>query len=479
MQILDVTTLTPGTVFLEPLFHASGRKLLAARTPLSQMHLDALIRSQITQVFLASSAQPVLALQKTPLVTVAIRDLAVGSVADCDLMTPDGVVMVHQNQQIEEHHVVALENSKTHFVIKRPAANMEAVQSAHRALSSVVTERIEGMLKRGEYLKAPESRDPLRNQIKATLNIEVLNISAINTMRRRLSSRLNPVFGMLETGKQTSVEVLETIATDLLDLMRMEPRQFAQLALMAQKRDDYLPDHAISVAVLSMAIGTQMGLSLEHVRQVIIGALLCDVGMLAVGKRIRTGTDALTEPDRERVNEHPILSVSMMEQMPSLTAIPRIIAYQHHERLNGNGYPCKTKAELVSEFARIVAVADVFGAITNHRGYREAKLPYIAMEELVRMTNAQLLDPKPVKALLAAIGLFPVGSFIILDTGITAQVVGSNPARIDRPLICPLKDSGDYAEGLIDLASPGNDRLKIVKAVHPPESVVASLAKAG
>ncbi len=467
MQIIDISKQTPGTVFSEPLFHSSGRQLLPAKTILTQEHISSLVRSGINQVFVAPNVRPVLEFAKTPQIIVAADKLVVGAVAQADLLTPDGVLMIQHNDPIEEHHVAALQDSGIDYLIQRPQANMETVRAALQDLSRVVVNRMEQQIKHGEHMRAPESKDPLKNAIPQPKD-EILALNSINLLRRRLSSRLQPVYGLLETGKAASVEILEDITNDLLELMKSEPRQFSQLALMTARREDHLPDHALSVAVLAMAMATQLGLALEQVKEVIIGSMLFDVGMLVIPKRIRVGSGELSTADRQRVREHPILSVSMMEQIPSLSAIPRLIGFQHHERLNATGYPMGATTAQISDYASIVAVADIYAASTNPRAYKSQKLPYTAMEELVHLAHRGLVDTKMVRALLAAVGLFPVGSCVQLSDGTTAQVVGANSTRIDRPLLVRLDKQGAQSTSLIDLSSAPYAALKIIKAVPVP-----------
>ncbi|MEI8198263.1 MAG: HD domain-containing phosphohydrolase, partial [Phycisphaerae bacterium] len=413
MQILEVNHLQPGQSFPHPLFHRSGRKLLGAQTLVTAQHIEALRRTGVGELYLAPNAQEVLEFANSKTELVPTNQMRLGQLAATDLMTPDGVVMIQQNELIEEHHLTALRDSQTHFLIPRGTADTEAVRALLADLTSIVRRRTEATIRRGEYLRAPESRDPLKDSLPIVTSQETLNRNAVQLLRGRLSSRLQPVYGMLETGKNPGMDALDGVTNDLLDLMRSESRQFSQLALMTQRRSDYLPDHAISVAVLAMAIATQMGLSLAHVKEVILGALMFDVGMLMVPKRIRVSTGALCETDRLGVREHPLLSLCMMEQMTALSPIPRIIAYQHHERSNGSGYPSCSKGNQISDFAQIIAVADIFAAATNPRSYKSSKLPYTAMEELILMAHRGLLDVQPIKALLAAIGLFPVGSHVL------------------------------------------------------------------
>jgi HD-GYP domain-containing protein (c-di-GMP phosphodiesterase class II) len=156
------------------------------------------------------------------------------------------------------------------------------------------------------------------------------------------------------------------------------------------------------------------------------------------------------------------------------------MGYQHHERLNGKGYPHQTANPQISEYASIVAAADIFAAITNPRSYKSAKLPYGAMEELVHMAHRGLLDPRIIKALLAAIGLFPVGSYVLLSNNMTAQVVGATANRIDRPLIRPLVPGGNPAAApLVDLSSPQYGHIKIIRGVPAPTTCPPQAVGAG
>jgi len=475
MQILDVAHLQPGKTFQHPLFHTTGRKLLAANTQLTRDHISALLRSGVEKVFMAESARDVLEFGEGPVKLLAVADLILGHTAETDLLTPDGAIIVQQNEQIEEHHIAALKDSGIDYVIVRPPADIEGLRATLHDLSRLVVGRVESQIRRGEYLRAPEAVSPLLDSIPRNSASNMLNLASVQVMRRRLSSRLQPVFGQLETGKSPNFQTLIDVADDLIDLMRTEPRQFSQLALMTARREDYLPDHALSVSVLSMAIATHMKLAHDLVREVIVGALLFDVGMLLVPKRIRTGSATLSELDRRRVHEHPIYSLTMMEQIPGLSPVPRIMGYQHHERLNGKGYPAAAAGELISEFSRVVSVADIYAATTNPRAYKSQKLPYNAVEELVHMAHKGFLDARVIKAFLAAIVLFPVGSWVLLSNNTQAQVVGANATRIDRPLVRPMLGAS-LGDSMVDLSLPEYGHIKITRAVPVPRTMVDALA---
>lgn len=470
MQVLEVAQLSPGQSFPLPLFHASGRKLIPANTVLTPRHIEALLGNGIKQVCIAENAKPVVDAARIPHKVIAAKELRVGSTAEMDLLTPDGTVLVQANEQIEDHHVAALHDSHVEWVMTRPQKDLDTIRHALQCLTRTVLDRLEQSMVSGQCLRAPECGDAFRKNIPQQQNQAILNLNGVYLLRRRLSMRLQPLYGQLETGRATDISALESITNDLIDLMNAEPRQFTQLALMTPRKEDHLPDHAVSMAVLAMAIAVHLNLSEDHVRQTIRAALLADVGMLMVPRRIRLSRGRLLDDDLQRVHQHPVFSLTMMEHIPEVTDIEQVAAYQHHERLNGTGYPVRARGESISDFARIIAVSDIFAAAANPRAYKTSKLPYIAMEEIVRMAHKGLLDVRVVKALLSAVGLFPVGSYVVLSNGIIARVVGTSPNRIDRPLVCPMIQSPG-APRLLDLNSETFNHIKIVKPIAAPEMI--------
>lgn len=470
MQVLEVAQLSPGQSFPLPLFHASGRKLIPANTALTARHIEALLGNGIKQVCIAENARPVMEAARVPHKVISASELRVGSTAEMDVLTPDGSVLVQANEQIEDHHVAALHDSQVEWVMARPQQDLETIRRALQSLTRTVLDRLEQSMISGTCLRAPESPDAFRNGMPKQDTQAILNLNGVYLLRRRLSMRLQPLYGQLETGRATDVSALDSITDDLLDLLKAEPRQFTQLALMTPRKEDHLPDHAISVAVLAMAIAVYLNLCEDHVRQTIRAALLADVGMLMVPRRIRLSRGRLLDDDLQRVHQHPVFSLTMMERLPGVTDIEQVAAYQHHERLNGTGYPVRARGDSISDFARIIAVSDIFAAAANPRAYKSTKLPYVAMEEIVRMAHKGLLDVRVVKALLSAVGLFPVGSYVVLSNGIIARVVGTSPNRIDRPLVAPMVQSAG-APRMLDLNTESFSHLRIIKPIAAPDLV--------
>jgi putative nucleotidyltransferase with HDIG domain len=167
------------------------------------------------------------------------------------------------------------------------------------------------------------------------------------------------------------------------------------LAAAIDAKDPYTEGHSQRVSDFSVEIAQQLNLPPEMIHQVRVGSLLHDIGKIGVADHILTKPGRLTDEEYTTMKEHPSIGARIMRQVRMLQAeVPRII--EHHERLDGSGYPASLKAGEISLYGRIVAVADVFDALTSDRPYRAA-MPSeeafnLLQEGAHRLFDAQCID---------------------------------------------------------------------------------------
>jgi HD-GYP domain-containing protein (c-di-GMP phosphodiesterase class II) len=205
------------------------------------------------------------------------------------------------------------------------------------------------------------------------------------------------------------------------------------------------------------------------VRRIGLAGLVFDLGMLLVPQRVRQGADQLNNADRERVHKHPFYSLSMLEKVDDCPPIVKLAALQHHEREDGSGYPRGRRKEMICDYARVLAVADAFAATMSPRSYRQQKLPYIAMEETLRLAAAMVFWTPACRALVQSAGLFPVGSGVKLSSGQLAHVIGSHAQMVDRPIVQPLDQQLRPVGKPIDLSQVPKEQLSVVRPVQISE----------
>jgi HD-GYP domain-containing protein (c-di-GMP phosphodiesterase class II) len=242
------------------------------------------------------------------------------------------------------------------------------------------------------------------------------------------------------------------IARDFAEMVAVDLDLLPTILSLRSTPDDFLYQHCVSVSSLSMVIATQLGFRHERVLEIGLAGMLQDVGMLRVPVSIRLAPRALTESEREIIHRHPAYTVDYLDAIPSLPRDVRFVGYQVHERVDQTGYPRKRGGSTIHAYAKIIAVADVYIAMTSPRPYRPAHMPYEAATAILHDCGQGRFDNRIVRALLDCISLFPTGSYLELDDGRQAKVVRANPNRHTRPVVGILQSDGTMTGELIDLA---------------------------
>jgi HD-GYP domain-containing protein (c-di-GMP phosphodiesterase class II) len=199
--------------------------------------------------------------------------------------------------------------------------------------------------------------------------------------------------------------------------------------------NDYPSRHGTQTAMLALAMGSLMGLSKTDLQELAFGCLLHDSGMLLIPKRLHQVSTGLSISDRLELQKHPILASDLLASIRDVPHGAKMVVYQMHERMNGTGYPRQRQGTQIHQLARIAAVADCYLAMVSPRAFRTGLEPYHAMEKMLFATRQGLFDPGAVRALLHAVGLFPIGSAVRLNDGRVARITRSNRDAFERPVV--------------------------------------------
>jgi HD-GYP domain-containing protein (c-di-GMP phosphodiesterase class II) len=147
------------------------------------------------------------------------------------------------------------------------------------------------------------------------------------------------------------------------------PMRFTEIRF----HNDYIYSHMVNVCIIAVKIGLQMSYNQLKLAELAIGALFHDIGMTKVSAEILNRIGGLTSEEMRQVHQHSKDGYDLLRQIPGISAVSANVAYQHHERLNGTGYPRGMTGAEIHEFAKITAVADVFDAMTTEKIYSHAK----------------------------------------------------------------------------------------------------------
>ncbi len=240
--------------------------------------------------------------------------------------------------------------------------------------------------------------------------------------------------------------------TPFMEMLTSDSSLLPAITRMKLTPGEYLYQHSLNVALLSMSAAARLGVRKEILLEIGMGAFLQDVGMLEMPEEIRMAPRPLTPEERMLVAEHPHYTLDYLQGIEGLGSISLVICYQAHERANGAGYPHNRPRREIHPYARLVSAADVYTAISSHRPYRPAQAPYEAIVTVLRETGSNLFDRDVIRNLLDCISLFPIGSYVRLSNGQYAKVLRANADQHTKPVIVPLNADGSECDYEIDLA---------------------------
>ncbi len=206
--------------------------------------------------------------------------------------------------------------------------------------------------------------------------------------------------------------------------------------------DDYLFSHSVNVCVLSLITGISLGYNRKKLVALAMGSLLHDMGKSLIPASILNKAGPLSCEEYDIIKQHPEYGYTILNNSkPGVGELAAIIALQHHERYNGEGYPQGLSGESIHELSQIVGLADVYDAMTADRVYRKAHPPFEVYEMLAASGN-YLFDYKLVSAFLGNIAAYPAGSLVRLSSNEIAMVMETPKGFSLRPIVKILYDAG-------------------------------------
>ncbi|MDQ2087234.1 HD-GYP domain-containing protein [Herbivorax sp. ANBcel31] len=249
---------------------------------------------------------------------------------------------------------------------------------------------------------------------------------------------------------------LKNVANVIDSVISMTDEKMDLIRCMNQIKssDEYIYTHSMNVAMLSMLIGRWLRYNDKKLQMLVQAALLHDIGKIKVPPEIINKPGKVTDSEYEEIKKHSIYGYRMLEKEKAISKDVCLGVLLHHEREDGSGYPTGAKSNLIHDFAKIIAVADIYDAMTSERVYKERESPFEVFELMEEKTLRQL-DVKVVSAFLNNIASYYVGDYVELDNGKIAEIVYINPRHVSKPII-------KVDEKYIDLVIEKNIKIKYV-----------------
>ena len=248
--------------------------------------------------------------------------------------------------------------------------------------------------------------------------------------------------------EQQSKEIGQ-IVEDLLDSI-LDSEEVLTVLTDAYLYDEYLYQHSFQVTLYSLAIAKEMGYSYEDLRLIGIGAMLHDVGKLLISTDILLKPNRLTNEEYDEMKQHARYGYDLLRNLHSVSLLVAHCAFQHHERIDGSGYPRGLVDFEIHPFAKIIGVADVFDAVTSNRVYREKLLPSQGIA-IIQAGSGTLFSPRVVEALFKSVVHYPNGTILLLSDGRRGIVSKQNMKHPDRPYLRIFEENDEILDATYEI----------------------------
>lgn len=306
-------------------------------------------------------------------------------------------------------------------------------------------ERLKELLWSYIYIDDEYSKDV---EIKCTISTETRNkaiqfIKALYLTIQKATKEeaiLNEYSKALHRQMQSCLSSIDTILGDIIS----EGISLVDL-FDVKLLENYKYSHSVNVCIISLVLGKALGLNAYDLYKLGVGAFFHDMGQMFIPSEVLNKEGVYTELDYEVMRKHADLGYRYAKDHFNLPTTSYLAILQHHERYDGTGYPHQKKGEEISLFGRIVAVADVFDAITATKTYREAMTPVNAFKYLINNSN-KAFDPKIVKLFISKVSPYPIGFTLNIDSQTQAIVIENYEDKPFNPKIRIIKEMGILLE---------------------------------
>lgn len=238
---------------------------------------------------------------------------------------------------------------------------------------------------------------------------------------------------------------IKGLAEELLNNI-LDNKNILAALIDIKNMDNYTYQHSVNVAVLSIVIGIGLKLSKDSLIKLSIGALLHDIGKIFIPKEIINKKGSLTDDEYSIIKGHPQLGYDYLSKYFDLKTSSLLIALEHHERVDGSGYPLQLSGDKINYLSKIVSVADVYDALTSDRSYKRAFSASDSLEFIMAHVNS-MFDYNIVSVFSKLVVPFPFGTIVRLSNG-DIGVVQDTPTNFPlRPNIKIIESSNKNNEG--------------------------------
>jgi HD-GYP domain-containing protein (c-di-GMP phosphodiesterase class II) len=279
----------------------------------------------------------------------------------------------------------------------------------------------------------PATSDEKKDEKIKKMSILKKDGTTFPSMYLKTVKQYKQLFTNWQSGSAVNMMDVRNCVLDVLQEGTKHPREMLLLHHYATS-DDYIYHHAVSVGILSTFLAKRLHYSSGDCVQIGLAGILSDCGMAKIQPKLLKKNGALTTDEYEEIKKHTIHGYNLLKKIPSIKEGVLLGVLQHHEREDGSGYPLKVTGSKLHPFSKILAVADVYLAMTSERPYRNKQSPFKVLEMMMKDQFGQF-DHQVIRALLSGLSTFSVGSRVKLTNHEIGEIIFMEDSHPTRPMI--------------------------------------------
>lgn len=271
-------------------------------------------------------------------------------------------------------------------------------------------------------------------------------------------------------GRALNMEAVSEVVGNMADSILRSPDALTSLSRLKQF-DEYTFFHSVNTSILALSVGKHLGYRRESLLQLGTGMLLHDIGKTQIPLEILNKPGRYEADEFEIMKHHVLRGAEILSQTTGLTDVFLTPTLEHHERVDGTGYPHRRAKTDLSQFGLIAAIVDIYDAVTSDRCYHKGKTPHDTLQLLYQLGTKGHVDGALVQQFVQVVGVYPVGSLVLLSTGETAVVKQVNHHDSLRPVLLLVTDEGGHRRSApleFDLATQVQQSKRSIASILDP-----------
>ncbi len=299
-------------------------------------------------------------------------------------------------------------------------------------------------IQEGEEDPEPEVKEEnlppiVRHNIEKYRREDPAKVRLSASVKKRVSEGIQYLYSNTDSPEFTSTS--GKITNDLMKAINDNDALAVDISTL-KTSDEYTFKHSVDVATMSMIIAKNQGMSQKDVYNIGIAGLLHDMGKSKIPNEVLNKPARLTDEEFAIMKQHSELGYSILKKKNEFTGSISLAVLQHHEKMNGKGYPFGCTADKIVPYAKILSVSDVYDALVTERPYKKSFSQRTAVEMIMSMTEE--LDITAMKSFLETVVLYPVDTIVQLSNGEQAKVVENKAHSVLRPTVVGLESGTVY-----------------------------------